>query len=164
LLRSPKSFFCVAPLDNLTENRAVIPHNANMMIFANLDLMASEVEDHDLGLVRQAVLHGQSIAQIGNMVATWRREAPDRDFGSRIYALALDLGVLARRELWELDPAQIVERIETARVEEQLLGELREHRRAVAETVRKVRSFDMRGFERGVDQVLAMSLSARGFI
>jgi hypothetical protein len=151
-------------LDNLTENRAVIPHNANMMIFANIDLMASEVADDDLGLVRQAVLHGQSIAQIGNMVATWRREVPDRDFGSRIFALALDLGVLTRSELRELDPAQLVERIEAAQVEEHLLRELRDHRRAVAETVRKVRSFDMRGFEQGVDQVLAMSLSARGFI
>jgi hypothetical protein len=151
-------------LDNLAENRAFIPHNMNMMVFASLDLMASDVDDRDLGLVRQAVWHGQAIGQIGNMVATWRREAPDRDFGSRIYTLALDLGVLTRSELYELDPAKIVERIEAARVEEHLLGELREHRRTVAETVQSIRSIDMSGFAQGVDQLLAMSLSARGFL
>jgi len=41
----------------------------NMMIYSTMDLMAAEVPEDEIGLIRQASWHEQSIGQIGNMVA-----------------------------------------------------------------------------------------------
>ena len=90
-------------LDNLTEHRAFMPHSKNIMVFATLDLMtepgAADRSAREIGLVREAAWHAQALTQIANMVVTWRREVPARDFSSRIFPLAVDHGALTRAEL-----------------------------------------------------------------
>jgi CRP-like cAMP-binding protein len=151
-------------LDNVAENRSYVPHNMNMMVFATIDLMTFEITDEDLGYIRQAVWHAQSIGQIGNMVATWRRETPDRDFASRVFTLARERAVVTREELMHLSAEEIIERLEQSGVEEVLLAELYEHRKNLKATVKKVHSIDMNRYSEGVDQLLAMSLAAKGYI
>lgn len=151
-------------MDNLSENRAYVPHNMNMMVFATIDLMVSNVDEDEVGLIREAILLAQSIGQIGNMVATWRREAPDRDFASRVFVLALDAGTLTRRELEHLSPEEIIARVEAAGIEERLLAEWREYRQRLSALVTRVHSVDLGRLAHGVDQLLAMSLAAKGMI
>ena len=89
-------------LHNLAENRAYSPHNMNMMVFATLDLMTVPVESVELGAIREAVWYAQSMGQIANMTATWRREVVARDFASRVFVQALDAGVLTAEQLQRL--------------------------------------------------------------
>ena len=155
-------------LDNLTEHRAYLPHSMNIMVFATLDLMAApdagDASSVDIGLVREIAWHAQALTQIANMVVTWRREVPERDFSSRVFVLALDLGVLTREELATLAPEEVIERIDASGVEQRLLEELRAHRRRVAEVSGRATAIDLAHYERGMNQVLAMGLAARGLL
>jgi CRP-like cAMP-binding protein len=151
-------------LGNSAETGLYVPHSLNMMVFATLDLMASDLPDAELGLIRQVVWHAQNIGQTGHAAAAWRREAQDRDFSSRVYGLALERGVLTHEELQALEPDRLIECIEAAGIEELLLAELHEHRTRLHETLSCVRSVVLARFAGGVDQLLAMSLAAKGLI
>jgi CRP-like cAMP-binding protein len=151
-------------LHNLAENRAYSPHNMNMMVFATLDLMAAPVVATELGTVREAVWYAQSMGQIANMTATWRREVPARDFASRVFVQALDAGVLTAEQLQGLPPEEITARIESSGMEERLLAEWRDQRQRLDVLMARVRSFDMARLVRGVDTLLGMHLAARGLI
>jgi len=151
-------------LHNLAENRAYSPHNMNMMVFATLDLMTTRVEGAELGALRESIWLAQSMGQIANMTATWRREVPARDFASRVFVLALDAGVLSTQELQTLPPEELTRRIESSGMEERLLAEWREQRQRLEVLMGRVRSFDMGRLVHGVDTLLGMHLAARGFI
>ncbi|WNG19593.1 hypothetical protein [Cystobacter fuscus] len=151
-------------LHNLAENRAYSPHNMNMMVFATLDLMAAPVEPVELGTLREAVWYAQSMGQIANMTATWRREVAARDFASRVFVQALDAGVVTAEQLQSLPPEELTSRIESSGMEERLLAEWREQRQRLGVMMDRVRSFDMAHLIRGVDTLLGMHLAARGFI
>jgi CRP-like cAMP-binding protein len=151
-------------LHNLAENRAYSPHNMNMMVFATLDLMTAPVRSEELGAIREAIWYAQSMGQIANMTATWRREVPARDFASRVFVQALDAGVLTAEELQSLPPEDITARIESSGMEQLLLSEWREQRQRLDVLMTRVRSFDMARLVRGVDTLLGMHLAARGLI
>lgn len=155
-------------LVNLAEHRAYLPHSKNIMVFATLDLMAAadaaERNAAEIGLVREAAWHAQALTQVANMAITWRREVPSRDFSSRVFTLALDRAIVTHAELRELDPGEIVARIEASGVEEALLEEVRAHRRRVAEVVARARDVDLRAYARAMEEVLAMELAARGLL
>jgi hypothetical protein len=148
-------------LDNLAENGAYLPRSKDIMAFATLDLMTAPHAD-EIGLVREVAWHAQAVAQVANIVVSWRREVADRDFSSRVFALALDRGVLTRAELETLAAGDIVERIERAGVEQTLLDELRSHRSRVAEVAARSSAIDLGAYERALEEVLAMELAARG--
>lgn len=151
-------------LHNLAENRAYSPHNMNMMVFATLDLMTAPVEETELGAIRETIWYAQSMGQLANMTATWRREVPARDFASRVFVQALEAGVLTARQLQELPPEEITARIESSGMEQLLLAEWREQRQRLDVLMARVRSFDMARLLRGVDTLLGMHLAARGLI
>ncbi|MCY1080547.1 cyclic nucleotide-binding domain-containing protein [Archangium lansingense] len=151
-------------LHNLAENRAYSPHNMNMMVFATIDLMSAPVEASELGAIREGIWYAQSMGQIANMAATWRREVVARDFASRVFVQALDAGVLTAGELQNLPPEDITARIESSGMEERLLSEWTEQRRRLDVLMSRVRSFDMVRLVRGVDTLLGMHLAARGLI
>ena len=46
------------------------------------------------------------------MIATWRREIPDRDFGSRIFMVGLARGIFTGDELMSLPPEDIMARVQ----------------------------------------------------
>jgi len=151
-------------LHNLAENRAYSPHNMNMMVFATLDLMTAPVVETELGAIREAVWYAQSMGQMANMTATWRREVPARDFASRVFVQALDAGVLTAEQLQTLSPEELTARIESSGMEQRLLSEWREQRQRLDVLMARVRSFDMARLVRGVDTLLGMHLAARGLI
>jgi hypothetical protein len=103
----------VPAVSNPTENIAFAPHRIAMMVFGTLDLMASpQLALHDLRTTRELVHLGQTLCELANMIATWRREIPDRDFGSRIVTLGIADGTFTSDELSTLPAHTIVTRIE----------------------------------------------------
>jgi hypothetical protein len=155
-------------LDNLTEHRGYLPHSMNVMVFNTVDLMcapdAARQSAAEIGLLREAASHAQALTQIANMVVTWRREVPDRDFSSRVFGLAIDAGALTRAELVTLPAKEIVARIERSGAEQRLLEELRAHRRRVAEVAPRASEIDLLRYASGMEHVLAMGLAARGLL
>jgi hypothetical protein len=98
------------------------------------------------------------------MIATWRREIPDRDFSSRIFTLGLTRGAFTSDELEGLSTDEIVARIEATRLEELLLGEWRSHRTRAEAAAARIAGYDPASLLSGYDAVFGMTLAARGSI
>jgi CRP-like cAMP-binding protein len=151
-------------MNNIAENRAYLAHNVNLMPFAMIDLMASQADPAELGRVREAVHHAQAWGEIGNMLATWRREVGERDFTSRIFVLAQNQYVVTADELASLSPDELITRIEASGVERQLLSECRGHRDRMVDVANRCQSVDLSAYARGIETFFAMNLASRGYI
>jgi hypothetical protein len=144
---------------------AYAPHGIAMMVFATLDLMGSPpLTAPDLRATRELVHEGQALCELANMIATWRREIPDRDFGSRIFTLGLARGAFTTAELRSLPADAIVARIEEARLESLLVDEWRSHRARADTVAARIAGYDPAPLVAGYDAVFGMTLAARGSI
>lgn len=147
---------------NPIEHELYPPHNMNMMVFATLDLMVGPpLQGWELGLVREVAWCAQSMGQLSNMIVTWEREIPDRDFSSRIFALALARGVLSPHELQTLAPEDIAARVRAAGIESALIHQWHSLRDQVAERAASLRAVDVPRLLRGLDALLGMTLASR---
>lgn len=152
----------IPALLNPTEHELYPPHNMNMMVFATLDLMAGPPLDAaELGLLREVAWCAQSMGQLSNMIVTWEREIPDRDFSSRVFALALARGVLSPAELGALPPEDIAARVRAAGIESALIHQWHSLRDQVAERTQGLRGVDGARLMRGLDALLGMTLASR---
>jgi hypothetical protein len=150
---------------NLAEHRLYLPHAMNLMVFSTLDLMASPSFDlGELGPLRDAMWHAQSMALLSKMVVTWRREVPQRDFTSRVFAHAMADKVLSLAELESLAPEAIVARVQAAGIEDRLLDAWLDHRRHVLEVASHLRSVNLNQLVGGLESILGMTLSSRGLL
>jgi len=155
----------VAALLNPTENLDYAPHGIGVLVFSTLDLMGSRSPGaEDLRSIREVVHAGQTLCELANMIATWRREIPDRDFGSRIFMIGLARGTFTRDELMTLPPENIIARVQENDLEGFLLAEWRSHRARAEMAAARIRSFDPTPLLTGYDAVFGMTLAARGSI
>ena len=155
----------VAALLNPTENLHYAPHGIGVLVFSTLDLMGSRSPGaEDLRSIREVVHAGQTLCELANMIATWRREIPDRDFGSRIFMIGLARGTFTRDELMTLPPENIIARVQENDLEGFLLAEWRSHRARAEMAAARIRSFDPTPLLTGYDAVFGMTLAARGSI
>lgn len=152
-------------LNNKAEHGLYQPHNMNMMVFATLDLMASpEVEEDELGLLREAFWCAQGMGQISNMLVTWEREIPDRDFSSGVFAIARSRSLLSVDDLRELSPEGIANRIRAGRLEDDLLLEWNKRRRRLCELALQIESAEIPELISGLESLLSMTLASRGLL
>jgi CRP-like cAMP-binding protein len=149
-------------LVNRAELGTYKPHNMNMMVFATIDIMASPAAVEELGLIREAMLRAQTMGQIGNDLATWRREVPDRDFTNWLLAAARRERVISVEQLKHDPPEQIVDRVEKSKLEERVLEDWHAERRRLEELAPLVQSVDLETLRQGSDVLLGMSLAAAG--
>jgi len=155
----------VPAISNPTENIEFAPHGIALLVFGTLDLMASpQLKLSDLRATRELVHAGQTLCELANMIATWRREIPDRDFGSRIFTVGLSRGTFTNDELQTLPTDTIVTRIEAAHLEEELLDEWRSHRSRAETAAARIDGYDPSPLIAGYDTVFGMTLAARGSI
>jgi hypothetical protein len=155
----------IPALVNPTENMEYAPHGIAMMVFGTLDLMNSpRLTVADVRATRELVHAGQALCELANMIATWRREIPDRDFSSRIFTLGLTRGAFRSDELEALSTDEIVARIEATKLEELLLGEWRSHRTRAETAAARIGGYDPVPLLNGYDAVFGMTLAARGSI
>jgi hypothetical protein len=149
-------------LVNRAELGSYKPHNMNMMVFATIDLMASSAPVEELGLIREAMLRAQTMGQIGNDLATWRREVPDRDFTNWLLAAARRERVISVEQLQHDPPEEIVARVEKSKLEDRVLDDWHAERRRLEELAPLVQSVDLETLRQGSDVLLGMSLAAAG--
>jgi hypothetical protein len=153
------------PLLNLAEHDLYTSHNMQMISFSTLDLMCSaEFDMDDLGKLREAMWHAQCMGRIGNLLSTWRREIPDRDFTSGVFARAVSQGDLTVAQLLQGDPGQIEAAILQGEHELYFYRRWLHHRERLRARARQIRSMDLTATMDGHDRFFLMHLGSRGMI
>lgn len=151
-------------LMNLVEHDLYTPHNMHMMISSTLDLMCSpSFWRQELGLLREAVWHGQCMGRIGNLCTTWERELGERDYTSGVYARALMAGDLSPDDLARGDRERIRRAIREGGHEEYFLARWQEHRHSILARRPNLKSFDLGDLVRGLERLICLHLGSRGF-
>jgi len=153
------------PLLNLAEHDLYTSHNMQMISFSTLDLMCSTGFDmQELGKLREAMWHAQCMGRIGNLLSTWRREIPDRDFTSGVFARAVSHGDLTIEQLQEGDPREIEAAILQGEHELYFYRRWLHHRERLRSRVQQIRSIDLTTTMDGHDRFFLMHLGSRGLI
>ncbi|MFG0335944.1 MAG: hypothetical protein ACF8TS_21510 [Maioricimonas sp. JB049] len=150
---------------NCAEHDLYTPHNMLMVSFGTLDLMCSEQFDpRELGTLREALWHAQTMGRIGNVISTWRREIPDRDFSAGIFARAVARGAINSEELQSLNPGVVQALLEQGEFEESLLQKWYWHRSQCTAAAERIRSADLTAVLDAHDRFLMMHLASSGRI
>jgi|GEM_PF-3996864 len=150
---------------NCAEHDLYTPHNMLMVSFGTLDLMCSEQFDaRELGTLREALWHAQTMGRIGNVISTWRREIPDRDFSAGIFARAVARGAINSEELQSLNPGDLQTLLEQGEFEESLLQKWYWHRSQCTAAAERIRSADLTAVLDAHDRFLMMHLASSGRI
>jgi hypothetical protein len=148
---------------NVTEHDLYLPHNMHMMVSGTLDLMCSPGFDGDeLGTVREALWLAQCMGRIGNLVTTWERELPDRDFSSGVFARAVQQGAVTIPQLRQADAATLGAAVRASDGEEFYLQRWHQHRAAILARADRVRSVDLRALVSGLEKLIQIHLGSRG--
>jgi hypothetical protein len=149
---------------NVQEHDMYLPHNMQMMSFATMDLMCSpDFDRRELGKLREVIWHAQSMGRIGNLVSTWQREIADRDFTSGVFARALREGDLTLEDLRSASPQAIEAAIRQGGHELYFLQKWEAHRKSVQSMSPHIRSVDVGALLTGLQRLIHMELSSRGF-
>lgn len=150
---------------NPTEHDLYLPHAMHMMSFSTLDLMCSPgFPAEDLGRLREALWQLQCMGRVGNLLSTWRREIPQSDFTSGVFARAVVSGDLSISDL-ENPSAQVVEdAVVVGRHERHFARRWHSHRHRYIRKARDIRGLDWKKLLEGNERFFRMHLGSRGLI
>ncbi|HXH31260.1 MAG TPA: hypothetical protein VNJ01_10650 [Bacteriovoracaceae bacterium] len=88
---------------NLTESKLLGPYNMGMVAAGTIDLMASPCFDgSETGRLREALILGQRIGRIGNLISTFQRELDEGDLTSELMLHPSGVGEAKQQLLLEL--------------------------------------------------------------
>lgn len=150
---------------NLVEHDVYTPHNMQMVSFSTVDLMCSPgFPEAELGALRETMWHAQAMGRIGNILSTWRREIPDRDFTGGVFARAVSQGELPVDELIALDSQRVESAIVNGGHERQFVRKWQYHRQRSHSAAKRVQSLNLEEVLDGHDRFLGMHLAAAGLI
>jgi hypothetical protein len=148
---------------NMVEHDLYSPHSMMQMSFATIDLCCTRSFPWDaLGKLREAVWHAQCMGRIGNLVTTWQREIPSRDFTSGVFAHAVTAGNLTVGELLHAEPQMIEAAIQRGGHEDHFLREWKDHLRCLNALRHRFSAFDLGHVIQGLKQLLVTELASRG--
>lgn len=150
---------------NMVEHDVYLPHSMHIIICGTLDLMCSPTFDiNELGKVRTLLWDAQYMGRIANLITTWQRELPERDFSSGVFVLAMEQGYLSPGDLRNGDPEELTRCIREHRCEEFFLARREHYRQRVAAMAGQIKSFDVMEVLDGLDALLRIHLVSRGLI
>ncbi len=150
---------------NMAEHDLYLPHSMHMIVDGTLDLMCSPSFDaSELGKMRTLLCDVQYMGRIANLITTWQRELPERDFTSGVFVLAIEQGYLSPDDLREGDPEQLRQIIQRYRCEEYFLARWQECRQRIAAMADQIKSFDVMELLDGLDGLLRIYIASRGLL
>lgn len=152
-------------LVNHLENRLNSSHNMSIMIDGTIDSMASQDLDmNDLGPLREMLWRAQRMIRIGNSLATWKREYLENDFSSEVLSYVISKDIITLHDLQQSEKREIIQRIESANIEEYFLREWEQHYREIETFDKSVRSVNIANLLMGLEDNLVLSLCSVGYI
>jgi hypothetical protein len=147
----------------VAEHDLYSPHTMMQMSFSTVDLMCSpEFPWHELGKLREAIWHAQCMGRIGNLVTTWQRELPSRDYTSGVFARAVSTGDLDVGELATADPGTVEAAVVQGAHEEYFLRQRDTHLASLQGLRKRFRAFDLDDVIHGLKQLLVTEFGSRG--
>lgn len=148
---------------NIEEHDVYSPHNMQMMSFATIDVMCSPEFDHrEIGNLRGAMWHAQSMGRIGNLVSTWERELKDGDYSSGVFAILAERYPHLIQDML-LEKTDAIHAVLTqGGVDNLFLDKWDRHRTAFQARLSSIQSVDLAPVLRGLDQLLRMEIGSRG--
>jgi len=150
---------------NPTEHDLYLPHAMHMMSFSTLDLMCSPgFPAEDLGRLREALWQLQCMGRVGNLLSTWRREIPQSDFTSGVFARAVVSGDLTVSDLANPSPHFVEDAVVDGRHERHFARRWHSHRHRYIRKARDIRSLDWKKLLEGNERFFRMHLGSRGLI
>jgi hypothetical protein len=151
-------------LINQTEHDLYSPHGMMVACAATLDLTCSPgFRSEDLGTLREAVWHANSMARIGNLVTTWQREIGHNDFSSGVFARAVSLGWLHVDDLSSSNRTAIEAAITQAGIEQEFAESWRRHRQQLIELTSRASSVSILALIDGLGLLLGSEYASRGY-
>lgn len=149
---------------NVVEHDLYSPHTMMQMSFSTVDLMCSpKFPWQELGKLREAIWHAQCMGRIGNLVTTWQREIPSRDFTSGVFARAVSAGDLDVRKLATADLGSVESAVLQGAHEEHFLRQWDSHLASLKALRRRFQAFDLDDVIQGLKQLLVTEFGSRGW-
>lgn len=150
---------------NPIEHDLYLPHAMDMMSFATIDLMCMpEFSARELGRLRESLWFLQCMGRVGNLLSTWRREIPQHDFTSGVFARAIAQGDLTVEQLRNPNPGEIESAILKGGHERYFLRRWHYYRECFLAAARSMQSVDMLQLLEGNERFFRMHLASRGLI
>ena len=148
---------------NGVEDDLYAPRTMMIQSFATLDLTCTPAFRIDeLGRLREAISHAESMARIGNTLGTWQREVRQGDFNNGLFAQAISRGAVNAGDLEESDPAVIERIVREGRYEQRLLSRWTSHRERLLAGCPEVTSVDLRQVAASLTRLLLTEMGSRG--
>jgi hypothetical protein len=130
---------------------------------ATIDLTCSPgFRTEDLGTLREAVWHANSMARIGNLVTTWQREIGHDDFSSGVFARAVSLGWLQADQLSSANRPAIEAAISRSGIEQEFALRWQRHREQMRKLAPRASSVSILALIDGLERLLASEYASRG--
>ena len=150
-------------LINQTEHDLYSPHGMMVAYTATIDLTCSPgFQSQELGTLREAVWHANSMARIGNLVTTWQREIVQNDFSSGVFARAVSLGWLVPDDLAPSNESAIVDAIRQSGVEQEFSRRWEQHRDELISLADRISSVSIHSLVQGLERLLISEFASRG--
>lgn len=148
---------------NLQEMNNYNCHNMIVFLLNNIDIMASPTFDsEDLSLVRKVFWHAQQMARIGNWLSTWKRELKEKDFSSGVFAYAFEHKIITIKEIENLSPEEIIDKIENSGMKEYFLNIWEINYKQISTLKGSIKSIDMDAYLKGLKILLKYHLASEG--
>lgn len=137
-------------------------HNMMMIIYCDIDLMASEnIINEEVPILREIFWRGQKMGRIGNWLTTWERELKDDDYSSGIFAYQL-----VKRELPETGPLQpkseIIKAINNSHAQEHFYAEWQQYYDEIKHLGESVQSIDVDAYLLALENLLKSHILSSG--
>ena len=147
---------------NRTEHDVYTPHNMLMVSFSTIDVMcAPGFDSSELGDLREAMWHAQSMGRIGNVLSTWEREMKEEDYSSVMF-LDSPTDSPAARGAW--NPSDSTAGPRATDRQSQLVEKWRWHRGKCLAAAARVQSLRLADVLSGHDRFWDMHLASSGLI
>lgn len=154
-------------LINETEYWIYLSHNMQAIINLMMDLMCSlKFNLKKLGLFREIAWESQKMARVGNWISTWERELMDKDFTSGVFAYAIQKGIISSKDLTQnRKTSSVMLRVKqfNVRLKKTLFKKWEKSYKKIGRLGKEIGLRNVKFFQRGLEKLLFMHLSSRGY-
>jgi hypothetical protein len=138
-------------IDNTLESRMYLPHNMQVVLFLDLDLMCSpEFNKEELGKLRPILLWTQDLLHLAHVISTYPREVRELDFSSPMISIGLSEGIIKREDVIK-NPETTIENLKY--FEPYLARQAEEELEKINDQAYKIESIDIGDFYLRVKKV-----------
>lgn len=138
------------------------PHSMQVIMYSTFDLMCSPKFDfQELKQLKEILLQAQKMARIGNWTITWEKEIKENDYTSGVFAYGMDEKIITPNDLKKENKLEIIKRIKSSNIENELLKEWEESCYEIKLLNEKIKSVNIKRLLSALEKLLILELSSK---